>query len=56
MIFSRNVIAQVFLTNQKLEMNMPQIVKTKCRLNFQNIELEKKFRFGEVKIGKIKGH
>ena len=51
MIFSRHITEQVFLTNQKLKMNMPQIFKTKCILN---IEVEIKFRFGEVKIDKIK--
>ena len=49
MIFSRNIIEQVFLTNQKLEMNMPQIFKTKCMLISENIEVEKKLRFGGVK-------
>ena len=29
------MIEQVFLTNQKLEMNMPQIFKTKCIVNFR---------------------
>ena len=35
MIFSRNIIEQEFLTYQKLEINMPQIFKTKCILNFR---------------------
>ena len=42
MIFSRNIIEQVFLTNQKLEMNMPQIFKTKCILNFRKYRSRKK--------------
>ena len=54
MTFSRNIIKQVFLNNQKLEMNMPQIFKTKCILNFRKKEVEKKFRFDGVKIGKTK--
>ena len=44
----------MFLTNQKLEINMPQIFETKCILIFRNIEVEKKFRLGGLKIGKIK--
>ena len=43
----------MFVTNQKLEMNMPQIFKTKCIQISENIEPEKKFRFGGVKVGKI---
>ena len=35
MIFSRNIIEQIFLTNQKLERNTPQISKTKCIVNFR---------------------
>ena len=35
MVFSRNIIEQMFLKNQKLEMNMPQIFKTECVLNFR---------------------
>ena len=42
MIFSRNIIEKVFLPNQKLEMNMPQIFKTKCILNFKNYKSRKK--------------
>ena len=53
MIFSRNIIEQVFLTNQKLEMNMPQIFKIKCILNFRKYRSRKKFRFGGVKLDKI---
>ena len=33
-------------------MNMPQIFKTKCIGNFRNTEVEKKFRFGAVKMAK----
>ena len=33
---------------------MPQFFKTKCILNFRKHKVEKKFRFGGVKIGKIK--
>ena len=54
MIFYQNIKEQVFLTNQKLEMNVPQIFKTKCMLNFRKYRSRKKFRFGGVKIGKIK--
>ena len=54
MIFSRNIIEQEFLTYQKLEINMPQIFKTKCILNFRKEGSRKKKRFGGVKIGKIK--
>ena len=36
MIFSRNIIEQLFLTNQKLEVNMPQIFKT-MHIKFQKI-------------------
>ena len=50
MIFSRNVIEQVFLTNQKLEMNMSKIFKTKCIVNF--MEVLKKFRSGGVTMAK----
>ena len=53
-IFSQNITEQVFLTNQKLEMNMPQIFKTKCIEISENIEAEKEFRFGGSKNGKIK--
>ena len=53
MIFSQNIIEEAFLTNQKLEMNMPQIFKTKCILNFRKYRSRKKFRFGGVKIDKI---
>ena len=42
------------LNNQKLGMNMPQFFKTKYILNFRKHKVEKKFRFGGVKIGKIK--
>ena len=43
MIFSRNIIEQVFLTNQKSEMNMPQISKTKCIWNFRKSRSSKEF-------------
>ena len=36
------MIEQVFLTNQKLEMNMPQIFKTKCIVNFRKYRNRKK--------------
>ena len=36
------MIEQVFLTNQKLEMNMPQIFKTKCIVNFRKNRNRKK--------------
>ena len=52
MIFSRNIIEQIFLTNQKLERNTPQISKTKCIVILENIEEEKKFRFCGVKMTK----
>ena len=42
MIFSRKIIEQVFLTNQELEMNMPQTFKTKCILNFRKYRSRKK--------------
>ena len=55
MIFYQNIKEQVFLTNQKLEMNVPKILfKTKCMLNFRKYKSRKKFRFGGVKIGKLK--
>ena len=50
MIFSRNVMEQVFLTNQKLEINMSKIFKTKCIVNF--MEVLKKFRSGGVTMAK----
>ena len=37
MIFSRNITEQVFLTNQKLEMNIPQIFKAKYVINYENM-------------------
>ena len=47
MIFSRNIIEQVFLTSEKLEMDMPEVFKTKYILNFRkHRKVEKKFRFG----------
>ena len=47
MIFSRNIIEQVFLTSEKLEMDMPEVFKTKYILNFRKYrKVEKKFRFG----------
>ena len=54
MIFSRNIIEQAFLTNQQLEMNMPQIFKTKFIVNFRKYRSRKRVRFGGVKIDKIK--
>ena len=48
MIFSGNIIGQVFLTDQKLEMNMPQFFKTTFIANSENIKLEKKI--GGVRI------
>ena len=42
----------MFLTNQKWEMNMPQMFKIKCIVNIENIEVEKKFRFGGEKMEK----
>ena len=33
-------------------MNMPQILKTKCIVNFRKHRSGKKFRFGGVKMGK----
>ena len=42
MNFSRNIVEQVFLTNQELEMNMPQIFKTKCILDFRKYRIRKK--------------
>ena len=33
-------------------MNMPQIFETKCIVNFRNIEVEKRYWFGVVKIAK----
>ena len=41
-IFYRNIIEQVFLTNQKLEISMPQIFKTKCIVNFRKYRSRKK--------------
>ena len=41
--FSRNPVEQVLLTNQKLEMNMPQIFKTKCIANFRKYRSKKNF-------------
>ena len=32
---------------------MPQIFKTKYILNFRKIEVEKKFRFGGIKLVKL---
>ena len=52
MIFSRNIIEQIFLTNQKLERNTPQISKTKYIVNFRKYRKEKKFRFCGVKMTK----
>ena len=44
----------MFLTNQKLEINIPPIFKTKCIVNFRKYRTEQKFRFGGVKLGKKK--
>ena len=44
MIFSRNIIEQEFLTYQKLEINMPQIFKTKCILNFGKWRIRRRKR------------
>ena len=52
MIFSRNIIKQVFLTNQKSEMNMLQIFKTKYISNFRKHRSRKKFRFAGLKMEK----
>ena len=55
MIFSRNIIEQVFfLTNQKLEMIMPQILKQNAYQISENIRVETKFRFSEAKTDIIK--
>ena len=40
--FSQNLIKQELLTNQKLEINIPQIFKTKCILNFREYGSRKK--------------
>ena len=48
--FSRNPVEQVLLTNQKLEMNMPEIFKIKCIVNFRKLEVKKTFRFDGVKM------
>ena len=53
-IFSQNIIEQVFLTNQKLEMNMPQIFKTKCLVNFRKYRSRKKVLIWWSKNGKVK--
>ena len=42
MISSRNIIEQVFLTNQKLKMNMPQIFENKICIKFQKMQKQKK--------------
>ena len=42
MIFSGNIIGQVFLTDQKLEMNMPQFFKTTFIANFRKYKTRKK--------------
>ena len=44
MIFSRNIIEQEFLTYQKLEINMPQIFKTKCILNLGKWRIRRRKR------------
>ena len=57
MIFSQSIIEQLFLTNQKLKMNMPQIFKTKCMLNFRKYRSRKKVKIWWskklVKLNKI---
>ena len=40
---------QVFLSNEKLEMNMQQIFKTKCAVNLGKYKVGKIFRLGGVK-------
>ena len=52
MIFSVNIIEQLFLTNLKVEMNIPQIFKTKSMINFRKYKSKKKFRFGRLKMAK----
>ena len=54
MIFSRNIIEQVILTNQKLETNRSQILKTKCIENFRKYRGRKKSLDLGSKNGKIK--
>ena len=44
MIFSRNIIEQEFLIYQKLEINMPQIFKTKCILNLGKWRIRRRKR------------
>ena len=53
MIFSLQIIEQVFLTNQILEMNMPQISKTKSIVNFGNVGVEKTLQLYSLQIKKI---
>ena len=48
------MIEQVFLTNQKLKINLPQILKTKCIVNSRKFRSRKQFTFGEVKTTKSK--
>ena len=52
MISFQNIIEHVFLTNQKMEINMPQILGTKCIVNVRKDRSKKKFRFGEVKMAR----
>ena len=51
-IFSVNIIEQVFLTNLKVEMNIPQFFKTKSMVNFRKYKSKKKFRFRGLKMAK----
>ena len=51
--FSRNIIEQVFLTNQKLEMNMPQIFKTKCIVKLRKYIRKKNLDLQGVKVAKL---
>ena len=52
--FFQNIIEQVFLTNQKLKMNMLQILKTKYVVNFKKYRSRKKVQNWWSKNGKIK--
>ena len=50
--FFFNIIKQVFLTNQKLEMSMPQLFKRECVVNFRKYRHKKFFWLGGVKMAK----
>ena len=55
MIFSADIKEQVCLTNQKLEINMPQMFKTRCNVNIRKYRSKNKSlvdRFGGVKMAK----